>query len=160
MDPIYQSLSNTEYATLKEAIPLITVLIAGADGTIDEKETSWAEKVTNIRSYSLPEHYREYYEEIGANFTESLNNLIAELPTDVEQRSQVISDRLAEMNPILNKLDPKVSANMYTEFLSFAKHVARASGGFLKFWSISAEEKRWIGLPMLKEFALPEEEEE
>lgn len=151
MNDIFESLNAAEYDLLKEAIPLITVLIAGADGNIDDEEIGWAEKVTNIRSYALPEEYRDYYLAIGASFPERLDALIKELPTDVETRQMEISKRLAPLNDVLDKLKPKIAAALYDEWMSFARHVARASGGFLKFWSISAEEKRWIGLPMLTE---------
>ena len=56
------------------------------------------------------------------------------------------------LNDILGKLEAKVAAAVYDEWISFARHVARASGGFLKVWSISAAEKKWIALPMLREF--------
>ena len=158
MDPIFSTLSTEEYDRLKDAIPLITILIAGADGKIDDKETSWAKKVTDIRSYSLPEQYRAYYLEIGETFSDRLNTLISTLPSGVEERSEAITAMLLPINATMEKLHPKVAADMYKEFVSFAKHVARASGGFLKFWSISAEEKRWIGLPMLKPFIHDEEE--
>ena len=159
MDSIRDALLPEEYTMLKDAIPLITVLIAGADDNIDTQERAWAEKLTNIRSYSLPELYRPYYEEIGEDFSEKLDKLIADLPTDVEQRAMEISRRMSPLNDILTKLEPPVAAQLYSEWLSFARHVARASGGFLKFWSISAEEKRWIGLPMLREFVWEDEEE-
>ncbi len=151
MNNIFESLNPAEYDLLKEAVPLITILIAGADGNIDDDEISWAEKVTNIRSYSLPEEYREYYLAIGATFQERLDALMSELPEEVEPRQMEISRRLTPLNGALDKLEPKVAAALYDEWKSFARHVARASGGFLKFWSISAEEKRWIGLPMLTE---------
>jgi hypothetical protein len=152
MDDIFKALLPEEYAQLKNAIPLITILIGGADGDLDSKERTWAEKVTNIRSYSLPEEYRGFYTVIGHNFPEELDKLIEELPDDVAERQMEISRRLASLNDILSKLDSKVAAAMYDELKSFARHVARASGGFLTMWSISAEEKRWISLPMIREF--------
>ena len=152
MDEIFNALLPEEYDLLKEAVPLITILIGGADGNLDSQERSWAEKVTNIRSYSLPEEYRGYYLEIGDKFAENLQSLLDALPANVADRQMEISRRMAPLNDILGKLEPKVAAAMYDEWLSFAKHVARASGGFLKMWSISAEEKKWINLPMLREF--------
>ena len=160
MESLQEALLPEEYSQLKDAIPLITILIAGADNDIDTNERTWAEKLTNIRSYSLPELYRPYYEEIGETFAARLDELIEELPHDVEQRSMEISRRMAPLNDILAKLSSKVAANMYSEWLTFAQHVARASGGFMKFWSISAEEKRWVGLPMLREFTYTEGDEE
>ena len=152
MDDIFESLLPEEYEQLKQAIPLITILVGGADGDLDSQERTWAEKVTNIRSYSLPEEYRGYYLAVGESFAEELDRLVAELPDSVADRQMEISKRLTPLNDILAKLDEKVAAAMYDELKSFAKHVARASGGFLKMWSISSEEKRWITLPMLREF--------
>ena len=152
MDDIFKSLLPEEYDQLKNAIPLITILVGGADGDLDSQERSWAEKVTNIRSYSLPEEYRGYYTAIGESFTAELDRLIAELPENVSERQMEISRRLTPLNDILAKLENKVAAAMYDELKTFAKHVARASGGILKMWSISAEEKRWIDLPMIREF--------
>jgi hypothetical protein len=160
MESIFKPLSAEEYALLKDAIPQITVLIAGADGKISPDETSWAEKVTNIRSYSTPEEYHDFYREIGEAFQHRLTELINALPDDVESRSQTIANTLTGLNPVLRKLDPKHAAHIYGELKSFANHVARASGGFLKFWSVSAEEKQWIDLPMLNKFEWHDEEEE
>ena len=152
MHTIFETLLPEEYDLLKDAIPLITILIAGADGNIDSDERSWAEKVTSIRSYSLPEEYRGYYEEVGKSFGAHLDQLVAELPENVVDRQMEITRRMSPLNGILGKLETKVAAAIYDEWRSFAKHVARASGGFLKFWSISREEKKWIGLPMLQTF--------
>jgi len=160
MDPIFNKLRADEYARLKDAIPQITVLVAGADGKITPGETEWAQKVTNIRSYSSAEEYQAFYTEIGATFQQRLDELIATLPADVTERSAKISETLTGLNAILHKLEPKHSAKLYRELKSFANHVARASGGFLKFWSVSAEEKKWISLPMLEEFVWHEEEHE
>lgn len=150
MNRFFEALSEDEYARLKEAIPLITILIAGADGNIDQKETSWAKKITKVRTYSTNEVFHEYYEEIGLDFSEKLEGLIISLPEDVQARQTQISEKLENINPILEKLDPRIAANLYDDFRSFAKHVARASGGFLKFFAMTAAEARWAKLPMLR----------
>lgn len=150
MNRFFEVLSEDEYAWLKEAIPLITILIAGADGKIDQKETSWARKITKVRTYSTNEVFHEYYEEIGKDFSEKLEEIIQSLPEDLHARQSQITEKLEKINPILEKLDPRIAANLYDDFRSFAKHVARASGGFLKFFAMTAAEARWAKLPMLK----------
>lgn len=160
MNRIFSALTAEEYQKLKAAIPEITVLIAGADGNIDSKETSWAKKITKVRTYATSEEFHEYYEEIGTDFNDKLNNLIGELPGDVEARNAELSSRISELNAILAKLDPRVAANLYDDFRSFATHVARSSGGFLKFFAMSASEAKWAKLPMLHPVEIPDEEEE
>lgn len=143
---------------LKDAIPQITILIAGADGKISEDETSWAEKVTSIRTYSSPEEHQEFYREIGGSFQAHLEQMIKELPQDVGARNAKLSELLTRINGVLHKLEPKDAARMYKELRSFSDHVARSSGGFLKFWSVSAEEKKWVELPMIEKFEWKDEE--
>jgi hypothetical protein len=116
--------------------------------------------VTDIRSYSAAEEYQAFYPEIGESFQGRLEELSSALPEDLASRNASISENLAALNPILRKLEPKHAAHLYSELKTFAKHVARASGGFLKFWSVSAEEKKWIELPMVDTFEWNEETEQ
>ncbi len=159
MDLIFNNLSKEEYALLKDAIPQITILIAGADGKISPDETAWAEKVTGIRTYSSAEEHQDFYREVGETFQTRLDQLISELPEDVGARTSRISETLSGLNAILHKLELKNAAQLYNELRSFAGHVARSSGGFLKFWSVSAEEKKLIDLPMLEKFEWKDEED-
>lgn len=146
----FRGISQEEFDTLKESISLITVLIAGADGTIDSKEKAWAEKVTNIRSYALPDGLKEFYLEVGEEFTDRLDGYIDEYDGETELRNKLISERLGSLNVILAKIvDREVAIAFYDSLLSFAKHVARASGGFLSWGSINAQEKRLLGLDMI-----------
>ncbi len=160
---IFSALNQEQYSELKEALGLITVLIAGADGKIDEHELNWAEKLTSIRSYAEPEELNEFYESIEGNFSEKLDQLIKELPKDVDKRQEILAERLSSLNDILPLLDNETAYSLYESFLSFAKHIAKASGGFLRIGSISASEKKWLSLPMIQPIhreALPEEDED
>ena len=146
----FNGISQEEYEQLKDSISLITVLIAGADGTIDSKEKDWAEKVTNIRSYSLPDGLKEFYLEVGEDFQERLDTYIEKYEGDVDMRNKNIAKKLAELNTIFPKIEDREAAiALYESFLSFARHVARASGGFLNWGSISHEEDQLIGLEMI-----------
>ena len=138
----FRGISQDEFNTLKESISLITVLIAGADGKIDNKEKAWAEKVTNIRSYALPDGLKEFYLEVGEEFTDRLDAYIEQFEGEVEMRNKQISERLIQLNTILSKIaDREVAIAFYDSLLSFAKHVARASGGFLS-WVVSMPRKK------------------
>ena len=102
----------------------------------------------------------EYYSQIGFNFTERLNKNIDSLPQNNISRQQKISDQLAELNAIFPKLDSSFNAKLYNSFISFARHVANASGGFINFNRESMAEKIWITLPMLEPVLVSMEEEE
>ena len=132
-----------------DAIPLITILVAGADGKIDEQELAWAEKITKIRSFDYHSHLIPYYKQVGSRFSERLAHFSAELPEGVEARQAAISDKLSELNAIMPKIDENKAIIYYHSFVSFADHVAHSSGGFLRFMSVSASEAKVKDLPML-----------
>ena len=150
----FSGVTPEDYQHLKDSIPLITVLIAGADGDIDTKEKEWAEKVTNIRSYALPEGLKEFYLEVGEDFQEKLDLYISEYHGDTENRNRLIATRLAHLNEIFPKfVNREVAVGLYESLLSFARHVARASGGFLSWGSINPQEQRVINLDMINPVA-------
>jgi hypothetical protein len=156
----FNHLSVGEVKKLKDAIAQITVLISGADGDIDRTEKQWAEKVASIRGYKMHKDLIGFYQQVGVNFHEDLENLIDSLPKDVAHRQGQLVGSLTELNPILAKLDPQTATRLYKSYLSFAKHVAKASGGVLGFFSINHAEKQLLELPMLDPFTAELDEEE
>lgn len=160
MSEYFTKLNQDEKSELSDALALITVLIAGADGAFEQEELDWAEKVTHIRSYKLKGELKSFYEEVEENLIEKVKYFIDNMPADVAERSQQISERLSKLNPILSKLHPEVGSKLYKGFLSFADHVAKASGGVMGFFSINAEEAKWITLPMIDPIIHQGDEEE
>lgn len=154
----FESLSEEQFTILKDAIAHITILIAGADGDINHKETEWATKLTHIRSYNFAEPLNAYYEAVGKDFSEKLDKLIENAPKDVKERTDMLSRKLSEVNAVLPLLDNHVGAELYSSFLSFAKHVAKSSGGFFGMMSISKEESALISLSMIDPIEYEEEE--
>ncbi len=162
MNTFFEKLNKEEQEKMVDAISQITILIAGAEGNINRKETAWAVKLADIRTYAHYDQLHSYYQQVGLHFQEKIDHLLDTLPTDVSIRTRILSDYLAELNPILKKLKIEQGAMMYKSFISFAKHVARSSGGFLGFGAISTAESKLINLPMLTPIihSFPEDEEE
>ena len=160
MTEFFSVLTDTEYKQLTNAVAEITILIAGADGKIQESELEWASKVTKIRSYKMSEELIGFYQTVGETFNDDINNLIKELPIHTGDRQNILETRLEKLNPILAKLNPIVGGKLYESFTSFAKHVAKASGGIFGFFSIGPKEGDLIDLPMLDKIVYKEEEEE
>lgn len=148
----FSKLTETEQQQMFDAIPLITILIAGADGDMDDKELEWAEKLTKIRSYDHSNDLNDYFSEVGAQFSNRLNDMVVKLPKGTEERQQVVTEQLKALNPILHKMEHHDAVHYYKNFRSFARHVAEASGGILGFASVSKEEADVLELPMLEVF--------
>ena len=160
MTEYFSSLTEAQYQKLKDAVPLITLLIGGADGELDQDELAWAEKVTKIRAYKMSEDLIGFYQDVGKDYAEKLDSYLISYPREPKARGAAISERLAELNSILAALDPRVAYHLYRSYKSFAKHVAKASGGFLGFFAINKEEAALIKLPMIEPIAQPEDYEE
>lgn len=156
----FQELTDEQNKLLEDTPALITILVAGADGTIDEQELNWAEKLAHIRSYAEPEQLNLYYEAVERSFSTTFESYLSSLPESLSDREKAISDKLSGLNIVLSCLDNPIAFRLYESFTSFAKHIAKASGGFLRFGSISKEEKKWISLDMINAIILEEEEDE
>ncbi len=160
MDQDLSRLSNDEITQLEDAFAYITILIAGADGKIDQKEVTWAEKIAQIRSFAGDERLKAFHEDVNKIIHSRIEELISQLPAGVKERSTAISEKLSQLNPILATLDPYIGSYLYKGYISFAERTAKSSGGFLSFFTISPEEKKWIKLPMLNAILYNPDEEE
>lgn len=160
MNSFFQNIDESEYQKLKKAVPLITVLIAGADGKFSKDEMEWAEKITRIRSYKMDDELLGFYQDVGKTYTRDLEDILNNYPAGVKERTQMISKELEELNSIFPKLDDRVAYKTYKSFISFAKHVAKASGGVLGFFSVNKHEAALMNLPMITPVVYHPEEEE
>jgi hypothetical protein len=145
----FKNLDKEERKLMLEAHALIAILIAGADGVIDEKEMYWAEKVKTFRSSKEDSILKEYYVTTAKGFRKTMNDLIKSLPGKLSERNFEITRKLKGINKILPKLNKKFSREFYKSLLSYAEQIARASGGIMGFASISPEEKKWLSLEMI-----------
>jgi len=160
MDQDLSLLTPAEISLLKDAHAYITILIAGADGKIDDQELSWAEKIAQIRTFAGDERMKDFHEEVNQEIAGKIKHLISDLPRDPATRNELISGKLGELNPILASLDPSIGSYLYKGYVSFAQRIAKASGGILSFFTIGPEERKWVGLPMLTAIVFNPEEEE
>ncbi len=145
----FQNLSKEEIDALVEAPALITVLVGTADGELDSEERNWSERLLRSRTYNNPRELNEFYRVVAEGFWAKVQSEMTHLPDDAAARNKELSDRLAKLNPILAKLDVELAADLYKGFIGLAEETAKASGGFLRIGAISAEESKWIKLPML-----------
>jgi len=161
MFPFLDKLTDSEKELVMNAMPIVTVMIAAADGTVDSSETGWANKLTDIRSYSHEEMLQPYYEKVSEDFAQKVRMMVKELPKNTKEAIPGLVAQMEQFNEILPKMPPKIAGSLLKSMKSFARHIARASGGFLKIASISKEEAALIDLPMIT-FIPPviEEEEE
>ena len=151
----FENLTPSELQQLEEAVVQISILVAGADGSIDAEEVAWADKLAHIRGYSGEEWLQEFYDEVAANFKIRFNDLLKALPPDTALRQHCLTMEIAKVNPVLAKLDPKVAHKMYHSYQTLAMSIAKASGGILGFGSVSRAEEKVVHLSMITPIAEP-----
>ena len=146
----FKGINEAEFNQLKDAVSSIAILIAGADGSIKEHETEWAVKVTKIRSYNLPRRLSAFYKEVGLSFKNDLDVLKAEFVQDQEATVRKLKFQLATLNDVFEKMeDHQLAYELYVSFKSFARHVARSTGGILGWGAIGPKEDELIELSMI-----------
>ncbi|MBS1552072.1 MAG: hypothetical protein JST15_08405 [Bacteroidetes bacterium] len=149
MIPEFKNLNDHEIHIMLSAPALITLLIAGAEGNIEEKEIDWGAKIAHFRAEDKDSILQNYYKEVDRTFDESLKEYIVMIPHDVHDRTEKINSRLAKINQILPKLDKKFAMEFYKSILTLSTQVAKASGGIWGYGSISREEQKLIDLDVI-----------
>lgn len=155
-----EQLEENTLNQLAGALPRIAILIGGADGSFDNDEKSWAQRLVHIRSFSAPAGLEELYELANAAFSAHMEELLASYPQNTRDRNDQLVLELERVNPILEELDAESAWLVYDSLRSFAWHIARASGGFLGMGAINKDEEAWITLPMIHQPEKPSMEEE
>ncbi|MEO8666785.1 MAG: hypothetical protein ABI462_14940 [Ignavibacteria bacterium] len=140
-----KNLSEDEINLMLLTPALVTLLIAGAEGDIDEKEIDWGTKIAHFRANENT-ILQNYYQEVDKNFNDALKQLKEIMPPEVAERSKKINQELCRLNDVLPKLDPDFAKEFYKSMLSLSKQVAQASGGLWGYGSISPEEKKHLNL--------------
>ena len=155
----FNTLSQEEQQVMFDAIPLITILVGAADNQLDEVELTEAQRLADIRSYNNRGRLNAYYEIIDKGLTERIQELFNGMVNGTAAREKYIVGQLSKLNTILPKLREPYGYLYYHNFRTFARHIAEAHGGFLRFITVGPKEAKVMDLPMVKPIPKPPEDE-
>ncbi len=144
----FKNLTEQESNLMLMAPALVTLLIAGAEGKLEQKELDWGEKITHFRA-NENSILQNYYHEVEKNFNQTLKKLIEIMPVNTETRNHKINNELYKLNDTLSKLAPEFAKQFYKSLLSLARHIAKSSGGIWGYGAISPEEQKLLDLQVL-----------
>lgn len=145
----FESLREDEIEVLLNAPINVAILIAGADGKIDNTERKEAISVARAKENRSREQLETYYQEVGERFEATFNQLVDSYPEDADSRRKEITTELRKLNFILPKIDKKFGVKLYASLKDLAKKIAEASGGVLGYLSVSREESQLMELKMI-----------
>jgi len=151
MIPEFDSLSSNEVELMHKTPMLVSILIAGADGRIDQSEISKAISLASKKYVRGKSRLAEFYDEVGSDFEDKLKIVIQGFPVKEKERTPKVVAELAEVNPILKKLDRQFSVELYKSLKEIALEVANSSGGVLGMKKVGQEEARYLALDMIND---------
>ena len=145
----FENLTQEEIQILMETVPAISFYVGNADGKFDEDEKAWATRLTAIRSFSGDKILRDFYEHIEKNQASLCDAVVANSPTDQQEKIDFYATKIARANAPLSKLDHKIAQHLYESFYTYGEQIAKLTGGILGFGGIDASENKAIKLSML-----------
>mgnify|MGYP000879893844 CR=1 FL=1 len=147
----FEKLTPAEIELMHKAPVLVSILIAGADGKIDNKEVKGAISLTEAKQKRTRSSLMEFYLEVGTDFEDKIRIVIQSLPSKVDKRTSEIALMLAQLEPILKKLNRQIATEFYESLREIATEIAESSGGVLGMKTIGDEEALLVKLPMIKD---------
>ena len=150
MMPEFYPLKNQEIELLMRAPLLVSILIAGADGDIDQKEMKQAIQQARKNASKSNSHLKEFYKQVGEDFEDKMKVLMATFPHEPGMRNNLIVKDLSQVNSIYKKLPKTFATELHTSLCELARDVAASSGGVFGMNKVGEEEARWVTLPMLQ----------
>ncbi len=151
MIPEFAELTQEE-VEIMYAMPIyVAVLIAGADGKIDNTEIRKAVSLANLKKKKARKELIDYYHAVNTDYEDKLKMAIANFPADYKEREKLLIEEIKKVNDIFPKLERSFAIKLYASFKEIAKQIAEASGGVFGYMSIGYEESKLIDLKMIKD---------
>ncbi len=150
---LYQldNLTVMQVEQLFDGPALVALLIAGADGTVDQVEVDRATELIHIKTFSEFADIKDFYKELEPDFIRRFNHLRTSLPAGRKERNLEINKRLDSLNDVLALLPYKFSLHYYKSLRNYAVHIANTSNGMGGYFDYTEGEKSLMHLDMLKE---------
>lgn len=125
---------------------LVCLLLAGADGEIDNREIRMAMEMARDQHW-VKSSLHGFFQEVATDFEDKLKVLMQAYPLHTDKRNEVISNELSELNSLWSRLGKEFSEAYYEMLRYLAERIAASSGGF--WGKITTEEAKLMNLPML-----------
>lgn len=135
------------------ALPIyIAILIAGADGTIDNSEINRAISLSKNKNRLALADLEDYYIIVNKDYEDKLKYLLYHMPKTSKHRERYLIAKIEKTKIILNKLDKEFSSCLLDSLRNIAMSIANASGGVFNLGRISTEESRILALEFFTQY--------
>ncbi|MBX2944178.1 MAG: hypothetical protein KF860_17755, partial [Cyclobacteriaceae bacterium] len=132
MIPEFDNLTSSEIELILKGPILACILIAGADGNIDNKEIKGSiELAKDKHKNAIGSHLDKFYLMVVEDFEDKLKMVLQSYPLDALKRNAMITEELTALSQLLTKLDINFAKEYYISIKDIALGTAESSGGIL-----------------------------
>ena len=128
------SLTNSEWEQLYKLPAYISLLAANHDGGIDRQERKAAIKLSHIKTYSCHPLLTSFYDEADKVFEQNIVELDEALPKERTAREEAIKQKIAKLDPILNKLGTEYAKALQQSMQTFLRYVSKAHNNVFEYF--------------------------
>lgn len=146
---VLKHLSEQDAEKLYHAPALITVLIAAADGDIEQKEINWGSQLVKFRD-NADNELHNYYNAVIEQYDDQVKAILAEDHIGNQERLASLTTRLQELGPILTQVNKLYADKLFKSWQSFARSIAKSTGGFLGLGQVADQEEALMDLHMIQ----------
>ena len=130
----FEKLTKEQKALLLKAPALVSILAAGTDHIMDEREKADAIDMSHLRTFTSDPLIQPYYREVEKVFKPQLEQLIR-LHIPLNEFSKIaIKDEIDEINKLLGKMDREFAKALKKSLNSYAKHVHNADRNVIEYF--------------------------
>ena len=131
-------LTDEERAKLDRAPVYVSLLAAGSDGQITEKEKSDAVELSHLRTFTADPLLRPYYKEVEAIFASEFTRLSGVYIPFGDAEINEIKEELGVIYHLCDKLDPEYAELLKQSLKTYAEHVGDIHHVVLGYFDFSA----------------------
>ncbi len=152
MIPEFDKLTSSEIELMLRGPILACILIAGADGHIDNKEIKGSMELAKDKHKNAKgSHLDKFYLMVVEDFEDKLKVVLQSYPVDADKRNAMITEELSVLSGLLAKLDSNFAKQYYSSIKDIALNTAESSGGLFGIKTVGDEEAQLVDLPMVKD---------
>lgn len=144
----FEHINSFEKELMLKAPILVCILIAGADGNIENKEIK--EAITVIQKQQQASFEMEgFFKEVLEDFEDKVKILVQSYPYESTQRNPLITEELSSLSHLWSKIDQSFAKEFYSMLRQLAKKIASSTGGVWGYNAVGAEEAKYLQLSMI-----------
>jgi hypothetical protein len=129
--------SPEELQKLGDAIVWTTILAAiHQDGVIQESEKAEAIKQTHIRTFSTEDYLKPIYKHLDSHFERDFDAYSAILPSDNDEKEELIKQKLEEALSILPTVGPIFAKKFSNDIRDLYNRVFHANSSVFQYFTL------------------------